>query len=347
MTTKKLVLILVGVVLVAFGVGILSLTRYGFNIYDNQGVNIGFGGIDISDGDSSVNIGPGGVHVVDGDDHVKIGFDGIWGKNTKNLIKKDVDEIKLEDIEGIKNIDIETPFVDVNIIPEKREDIKIHYNGYIKASYIPKLETNKSRHTLYIVAKKDNSNSYSVYNSNLKLDIYVPMDFKYNIRTTTSSGDIKISKLELMDLDLTASSGDVQIYDINLDNLSIETSSGEQELKNIKSQNSSFLTSSGDIEIYNFTGDINITTSSGDIHLDYKTFNNNVGITASSGDVKVILPSNSNFNLDANTSSGEIESNFPVTITGKLKNNLSGKVGNGTNSINITTSSGDISINSK
>ncbi|MCF6460908.1 DUF4097 domain-containing protein [Clostridium sp. Cult3] len=347
MTTKKLVLILVGVALVAFGVGLLSLNRYGFNIYDRQGINIAFDGIDIRDGNSAVNIGPGGIHIVDGDEQVKVGFKGIWGKNTKNLIKKDIDEEKLEDIKGIKNIDIETPFIDINIIPEKREDVKIHYNGYVESSYIPKLETNKSNNTLYIVAKKGNSNSYSVYNSNLKLDIYVPMDFKYNIRTITSSGDIKISKLELMDLDLTASSGDIQVYDMNLDNLSIETSSGEQELKNIKSQNSSFLASSGDIEIYNFTGDINITTSSGDIHLDYKTFNNNVGITASSGDVKVILPSNSNFNLDANTFSGEIESNFPVTITGKLKNNLSGKVGNGTNSINITTSSGDISINSK
>ncbi len=379
MATKKLVLILISIVLISFGVGLLSLNRYGFSIYDSQGIHIDFNGIDIRDGDSSVNIGSRGIHVVDGDEQVKIGLngvdikdkkgnsvkigpgfmvkvkdgnnklfgEGVFGINTKNLIKKDVDKIKLEDIKGIRNINIETPFIDVNIIPEKREDIKIHYNGYIEASYIPKLETKKSNNTLYIVAKKDNSNSYSVYNTNLKLNIYVPIDFKENIRTTTSSGNIEISKLELNNLNIITSSGDVKIYYMDITNLSIETSSGEQEIENIKSKNSKLLASSGDIEIYNFTGDLNIITSSGKINLDYKEFHNNINITTSSGDIKVILPNNSNFKLEANTSSGDIESNFPITVTGKLKNSLLGKVGNSANSIYITTNSGDISINKK
>ncbi len=106
---------------------------------------------------------------------------------------------------------------------------------------------------------------------------------------------------------------------MDITNLSIETSSGEQEIENIKSKNSKLLASSGDIEIYNFTGDLNIITSSGKINLDYKEFHNNINITTSSGDIKVILPNNSNFKLEANTSSGDIESNFPITVTGKLK----------------------------
>src|SRR5690606_33056333 len=110
-------------------------------------------------------------------------------------------------------------------------------------------------------------------------------------------------------MDIITSSGDINIHDMNLNNLSIKTSSGNQTLKNIKANNSNFLTSSGDVEIK--------------------------------------LPSNSQFQLNIQTSSGQFKSSFPLTITEKLKNNVSGKIGNSTNSINITTSSGDISINPK
>ena len=379
MSTKKLVAILFGIVLIAFGVGFLSLNHYGFNIHNRQGVKINFNGIDINDGDSSVKVGPGGIDIVDGDEHVKVGISGIDIKdgsdtsvkigpgfvkvddgnskvkggffsnrmffNDKNLIKKDIDEEKIEDISKIKTIDVETPFVDINIIPEEREDVKIHYKGYLEASYIPELKTKKSGDTLYIIAKKDGSNSYSVYSTDLKLNIYVPVDFKDNIKIVTSSGDIKVSKSELSNLQLTASSGDIKVYDLVSNSLSIETSSGEQEVKNVKSNKSNFLASSGDVEIYNFAGDVNVTTSSGEIDLHYEKFNNNINATASSGDIEVKLPINSEFNLNANASSGEIESSFPITVTEKQKNSLSGKVGNSTNAINITTSSGDISIN--
>lgn len=364
MNTKKLVYILIGVVLICFGIGLFSLNHYGFNIYNKQGVNIDFNDIDINDGNSSVKIGPGGIDIKDEDDHVKVGFDGvnikdsngssvkvgpgIFGKgifiNNKNLIKKDIDEEKSEEITGIKTVEVETPFVDVNIIPENREDIKIYYNGYVESTNIPKLKTNKVGNTLKIVLGKIKNNSYSVYSSDLKLNLYVPIDFKDNIKVTTSSGDIKVSKMKLSSIKLTASSGDIEVYDLDSDSLSVETSSGEQEIKNVSSNKSNFLASSGDVEIYNFTGDANVTTSSGEIDLHYEKFNNNINATASSGNVEIKLPSNSEFNLNANTSSGEIDSSFPITVTEKQKNSLSGQFGNSSNAVNITTSSGDIAI---
>ena len=103
---------------------------------------------------------------------------------------------KIETVDGIQNIDIETPFIDVNIISENRKDIRIHYNGSLKANYIPELNAKKCQHSIYN-CKKEGINSYSVSNSNLKLDIYVPMNFKDNIKITTSSGDINVSNVNL------------------------------------------------------------------------------------------------------------------------------------------------------
>jgi len=310
MNVKKTVAILIGIVLIAFGIGFLAL-NYG----DNQ----------------NISISP----------NEENGITKFFGKN---MVKENIDEEKIETVDEIKNIDIETPFVDVNIITENRKDIRIHYNGSLKANYIPELKTKKNANTLYITAKKEGINSYSVSNSNLKLDIYVPMDFKDNIKITTSSGDIGISNLKLHDVDIVASSGNININNLSTESLSVETSSGDQKFKGLESKKSSFLASSGDIEIYGSTGDTDATTSSGDINLNYDVFNNNITIVASSGDVDIVLPKDAEFNINASTTSGDIESSFPVTVTGKLKNNLNGKVGNSNNTININTTSGDISI---
>lgn len=318
MNIKKLVLILILITLVAFSIGFFSLKHYGYKIQNKDNIDIGFKGISIKDGDSSMDINLDGIQVVDGKDKIKIRLD-----------KNNVNEIKTETVEKIENINIETSLIDINIIPEKRKDIKIHYNGYIKSNYIPELKTKKSGNTLYITTEKNSTmKSHKVYSSNLKFDIYIPIDFKDNIDIITSSGDINI-------------------HDMNLNNLSIKTSSGKQTLKNIIANNSNFLTNSGNVETYKFTGNTCITTSSGDVYLDYETFNNNIIIATSSGDVEIKLPSNSQFQLNVQTSSGQFKSSFPLTITEKLKNNVSGKIGNSTNSINITTSSGDISINPK
>ena len=310
MNMKKTVAILIGIVLIAFGIGFLAL-NYG----DNQ----------------NISISP----------NEENGITKFFGKN---MVKENIDEEKIETVDGIQNIDIETPFVDVNIIAENRKDIRIHYNGSLKANCIPELKTKKNPNTLYITAKKEGINSYSVSNSNLKLDIYVPMDFKDNIKITTSSGDIGISNLKLHDVDIVASSGNVKIYDLATESLSVKTSSGEQEGENLKtdkasliansgninindlfteslsvetssgdqkfkgleSKKSSFLASSGDIEIYGSTGDADATTSSGDINLNYDIFSNNITIVASSGDVDIVLPTDAEFNINASTTSGDI-----------------------------------------
>ena len=120
MNVKKTVAILIGIVLIAFGIGFLAL-NYG----DNQ----------------NISISP----------NEENGITKFFGKN---MVKENIDEEKIETVDGIKNIDIETPFVDVNIITENRKDIRIHYNGSLKANYIPELKTKKCQHSIYNCKKK-------------------------------------------------------------------------------------------------------------------------------------------------------------------------------------------------
>ncbi|MBZ2174210.1 DUF4097 domain-containing protein [Schnuerera sp. xch1] len=371
---KRSVSILTGIVLISSGIGLLSLKHYGFSIKNYKGVNTDLNNIGINSNKSSVEIGSDGVYIKDKNNRISVNTYGIDirdGKNDTNikvepgfnfkignffnnfnitnsdLVEKNVNQKKFESMDGINFIDIATPFINVNIIPEEREDIKIHYNGYLKSNYIPELETKRLGNILYITFKRNNSNSYSVSNSDIKLNIYIPNNYEDRIKVITSSGDINVSKLELSQLNLTTNSGDIIVKDVTLDTISTETSSGNQIIKSITSTKSNLIASSGDINVYNFIGDMVVETSSGEIKLNYNEFNKDINATTSSGNVKIVLPESSQFNIDAYASSGNITTEFPVTIMDKQKCNLTGKVGNSSNNIEIITSLGDIEIKNK
>ncbi|MDD2282379.1 MAG: DUF4097 family beta strand repeat-containing protein [Desulfitobacteriaceae bacterium] len=335
---KKTVLILVGIMLVSFGIGFISLIHYGIKFYDNgvgRGINIfsndasvqiGPHGIFIQDGDDLVNIGPGGIKIHDGSSSINIGPGLSFlfsGKQPGELIEETVNEQEIVDLVDVKIIKITSSFVDVNLIPEKRDDLRIHYNGYIRASDIPKLTVEKTAGTLSISLAQKNSNSN--VNSKAKLDLYIPEEYKDAIKASTSSGDITLSDLALTDVSFSASSGDITIAASNIKTLAAKSSSG-------------------DIIVQDFSGDFNGKSSSGKIKLHFAQFANNISAAASSGDIEIQLPAVAEFNLSSNTSSGNIAVEFPITVSQNTKNSLSGRVGDSQHTIDINTSSGNIKI---
>ncbi len=102
-------------------------------------------------------------------------------------------------------------------------------------------------------------------------------------------------------------------------------------------------TGSGDIAISRAGGRVRAEAGSGDISLAEVAGGAEVAL--GSGDVRLSLPRDSQFNLWAETYSGEIEIAFPLTLSKKVGRRLEGRVGeNPTAQIRIKTSSGDISI---
>lgn len=384
MNMKKLVAILAGVALVAFGIAFLSYNlsgqQLGLNINrkykwnnnsdkDFKGINIdadgskvkiGFSGIYVEDNDGTeVKINPGGIYVKDGNEVVDISPKGVFVNGEEidpdeyNDFSWDVDSEKIntskaENINDVKDIVVETSFVDVNFIPDDRSDIKINYIGKIKSNSIPELKTKKSGKTLYIYAKNDNKiKSFNVKYSDLKLDIYIPKNYSNSINITTTSGDLDISKMKFNDLILGTVSGDIKLNDLILKNLVANTTSGDLDSINVSSDKLVFNSTSGDIEVGNACEDIQVNTISGDIDVSYKDYNNDISANTVSGDIKLILPKKSEFQLDAKTVSGDLRCDFPITVQGKQKNSLEGTVGSGKNKINIGTTSGDLNIYSK
>lgn len=255
----------------------------------------------------------------------------VFGINSYGYLEKNIYEEKIHQIDNLDLILIKSPSFDVKILPVESDEIKITLTGRGKASseeIFPRLTTKIIGDKLIIEVKpiRQFSIGFSFFSSNLKLEIYLPKNYKNN-------------------LDLVVSSADVVINDLAINNFNFSTSSGDLDLTSFKANRSIMRVSSGDIIAAGFNGDLEIVSSSGEAYIEYEKFNNNVTLRSSSGNIKLKLPPESRFYLKADTSSGNIVTDFPIAIIGSIKEDyLEGTAGDSNNRIEIKTSSGDIEL---
>jgi DUF4097 and DUF4098 domain-containing protein YvlB len=144
------------------------------------------------------------------------------------------------------------------------------------------------------------------------------------VYASTGSGNIKTSRIA------GAFMGSSGSGDIHLD----ETAAGEVEAK----------AGSGNITVYGVNGPLTVSTGSGEIHVE-GTQRGDWAIEAGSGNVRLKLAGEPSFELDAHSSSGDIDLGFPVTVQGSMRRNqVQGRVRNGGQLLRVRTGSGDIEI---
>lgn len=284
-----------------------------------------------------------------------------------NTSEQNVNIEKVFSSEGINCIDVDTSSTDIHFIPESRSDIKVHLVGYTTSGKA-ELSAEQSGDILDIYTRYNNRTVTFGFNiSNLKLNIYLPEGYDKNIKIRTSSGEVKLGKLDIESFIFNASSGDLAGDGLAAKSSRIETSSGNIKLNGFggdlelktssgdaaieyanESKYANVTTSSGEIKLIDFTGDLDSRSQSGDIEVDYAKFNNKTNMRSSSGEIELTLPKDSQFGIKVNTSSGDIETDFSVAQSGKIdEDNLEGTVGNSSSQITIETSSGDVKVRSK
>jgi lia operon protein LiaG len=263
------------------------------------------------------------------------------GQNESGF-SENVNEEQFYSLHDINNLSIDVSSADIRIKVINTNRLRVHLHGKVSGNK-PYIENNQRADNLSVEIKRKFSFGFS--SSSLTLDIEIPADYNKNLRLFSSSGDILIPNLEIENLEVELSSGDLHISSIEVNKFDYNSSSGELTADNIKSLSTKLKASSGSVEIDNFTGDLTANLSSGSLEVDFINFDNNIKVDNSSGDIIISLPSEANFQLDADTSSGEINCDYAITINGKQKRNkLNGIVGSGGNIIHIEASSGDISI---
>ena len=126
---------------------------------------------------------------------------------------------------------------------------------------------------------------------------------------------------------------------------------------------------SGNIDVTGIKGSVEVKAVSGDIKLLDVADAQTVGaesvsgnityvgaikaggryeIKAHSGDVRVTIPAGSSFDLEANTFSGDIDSDFEITVSGKMSpKEIHGTVGKGGATLILKTFSGNVDLKKK
>ena len=153
---------------------------------------------------------------------------------------------------------------------------------------------------------------------------------KKGAKCTTVSGNVEVSAVT-GNVFLETVSGTVTATNVS-GNVDAKTTSGGIVLDGIKdAKDISAEVLSGTVK---YTGDI---FSDGRYHLK-----------SHSGGVKMMIPANSAFDLEASTFSGSVDTDFDVTVSGKVsKKKLSGTVNGGGAEVTLKTFSGSITVKKK
>lgn len=141
---------------------------------------------------------------------------------------------------------------------------------------------------------------------------------------STGSGNIRTSRVAGA---FVGSSGS---GDIHLD----EAAAGEVKLE----------TGSGNVEARGVNGTLDVSTGSGDVSIEGQQ-RGDWRLSAGSGNIRIRMAGEPSFDLDAETSSGDINVDFPITMQGSLgKHRIEGRVRNGGQLLRVHTGSGDIEV---
>jgi DUF4097 and DUF4098 domain-containing protein YvlB len=104
-------------------------------------------------------------------------------------------------------------------------------------------------------------------------------------------------------------------------------------------------TSNRNISLDRISGAVAVADRNGTIDLTAAPPLGTIDLEDRNGSVKLILPERAGFSVQANTTNGEIYTDFPLPTSGsESRKNISGTAGGGGPMVHITTTNGDLSI---
>ncbi len=342
MDLKRLSLILAGVVLIATGVGMYSLLYIDdFNIDDITGE----GGIEITNNGDTIEIGSNGIMVNENGKSVSINWNGIEvvedGKKTvvgiqdisfferinifSNLKSYEADDSKnMVLTEDVNSISINSTFANTRVYTSDNDEIVASLNGSYKSNRDVSLDIQDLGNSIKVSVTPE-SGGFTVSQSDLQLDVYLPSTFDGS-------------------LDFKSSSADFEAELIYAGVVNIESSSGNIRIGQLLGSETRIVSSSGEIEIFSSTGKISIASSSGNVSFSPIVPLGDIKVTTSSGNIRSGPLKGLSLEVKATTSSGRISYEGSAKSIQNDGNNLRMTLEEGSNNMGLTSSSGNITL---
>lgn len=177
---------------------------------------------------------------------------------------------------------------------------------------------------------------------NISIDYDITLPRTSNIAATTGSGDMEIQDVGAS-LKAQTGSGSIRANGIQ-GTATLGTGSGDVELHHSGPGDVKAETGSGSLRLYGVAGALRASTGSGDVQVDGQP-TTDWKLSTGSGSIQLALGNSAHFNLDADTGSGSIKVDQPITMQGNLnRHHVTGVVNGGGPTIRANTGSGDITI---
>ncbi|MEC3885696.1 DUF4097 family beta strand repeat-containing protein [Halobacillus sp. HZG1] len=251
--------------------------------------------------------------------------------------------------ERIKNLQVESTSVDVEIVKADGDEWKVTLSGTVhendRKHFVLFHEQEAENLTVKVMEEKTKIGIQM--RKDMKLLIEVPAETIRSIKVETSSADIDVDGLAANHSTFTASSGDVTVADVVQENLHIQTSSGDVLLKKVQSRNTDIHTSSGELFGENFDyGTGMFGSSSGEIRVQATKMHGDVKAATSSGDIRFFYEEEpSSCTLIYHSNSGEAKINWTgFHYDVKKENEVRGIKAEGEFHLTAETSSGDLRV---
>ncbi len=163
------------------------------------------------------------------------------------------------------------------------------------------------------------------------------------VQGKTSGGSISVDNVR-GNVDIDTSGGSISVNDVDGD-IDGHTSGGSVSVERV-SGHATVETSGGGLHIADVSGAVDASTSGGSVEARFpKQLEADCRLTTSGGGVTVYLVEDIRINIDAEVNGGHIETDFPVTVAGKLsKSALKGSINGGGPMLYCRSSGSSISL---
>jgi lia operon protein LiaG len=158
------------------------------------------------------------------------------------------------------------------------------------------------------------------------------------------SGPVTVTRAE-GELSVDTGSGPVQVTEFSGSELHIDTGSGGVTGSQLEADAIHIDTGSGDIELTAATAPtLALETGSGSVGADLRGPVSELSVETGSGDISVRAPASLAAQVEIETASGEIETDFQLQVTRHSRDHVVGQIGNGSGRVAIETGSGDVRL---
>ena len=177
--------------------------------------------------------------------------------------------------------------------------------------------------------------------ANLKVTIRVPRDVK--LAASSGNGDVSVDGL-VDDVDAASGNGKVRVN--GGDEVHANSGNGEVTVEGARGPVDAH-SGNGDVHIATSLGPVQATSGNGDVIVSMNSLGERQPMTFTTGNgrVRITLPSNFSADIDASTGNGEVVSDFPIQVSGRLsKSRVRGTIGTGGARMRLSSGNGSIEL---